>query len=146
MLRRELFAATAVLTLLPAVVSWPQDDREVETKMQRQARSLPAIRNAILSATSYDEASIELTPGPRRLIVAVVNSKLSDGSETGRVDEAVTIASAVAQAIAANPDFADVETLHVDYIRRSTDGAEVQRIDAIPFDRDPKGKFVRRRS
>lgn len=140
--RRTLFAGAAALALLHTAAAWPQDDKSYEVKLQRQAQSLPAIRDAIVAATGYDETSIEVKPGRHQLIVSVVNSKLISGSNVARIDEAAAISSAVAQAIATRPEFDDVEALHVDYVRREKEGAATQTIQAIDFRKDPEGRFL----
>lgn len=142
MLRRTLLGGAAVFALL-----WwgssarPQDDKGYETKLQNQARSLPKIRERILAATGYDETSVELKPGPHLMVVTVVNSKLLSGGGAARVDEATVIASAVTQAIAADPAFADVNSLHVDYVRRDNEGKDTRKVHDIEFRKDPYGKF-----
>ncbi len=141
MRRRTLFAGAAAFALCQTTAAWPQDDKSYETKLQHQARSLPAIRDEILAATGYDERAIELKPGPHQLVITVVNSKLLSGSAAARVDEATAISSAVTQAIAHRPEFDDVEVLHIDYVRRDKAAAGVQTVQAIDFRKDPQGKF-----
>ena len=139
--RRTLLAAAAALCLLRIPAARPQDDKGYETKLQLQARSLPAIKAAILAATGYDETSIEVTPGGRQLVVKVINGKLAAGSNAARIDDANAISSAVAREIATRAEFDDIEALHVDYIRRDKDGGGVQTLQAIDFRRDPRGHF-----
>jgi hypothetical protein len=139
--RRTLLAAVATLSVLRISAAWPQDDKAYETKLQRQAKALPAIRAAIAAATGYDEASVEVTPGRHQLFVKLVNSKLADGNNAARIDEANVISSAVGQEIATRPDFNDVETLHVDYIMRDNHGGAAETVQAIDFRRDSEGRF-----
>jgi hypothetical protein len=141
MLRRTLLVGAAALVLFRANAAWPQDDKGLETKLQHQARSLPGIRGTILAATGYDETSIELRPGRHLIVVTVVNSKLVSGGGAARVDEATVIASAVTQAIAADPAFDDVDALRVDYVRRDKQAKGTQTADAIEFRKDLHGKF-----
>lgn len=141
MRRRTLVAGAAALALFQTAAAWPQDDKSYETRLQLQARSLPAIRAAILSATGYDETAIEVKPGPHQLVITVVNSKLVAGSGAARVDEANAISSAVEQAIAPRPEFDDVDILHVDYVRRDKGGTVAETVHDIDFRKDPQGKF-----
>ncbi len=142
MRRRALFAsAAALLAFLRTAAAWPQDDKDYEAKLQRQAKSLPAIKSAILAATGYDETMVDVRPGRHQLFIAVVNSRVASGSNAARVDEATAISSAVAEAIAARPEFDDVEVLHIDYVRRDKEGTDTQPVQAIDFRKDPQGKF-----
>ncbi|HEX7967455.1 MAG TPA: hypothetical protein VF502_04500 [Stellaceae bacterium] len=77
----------------------------------------------------------------RQLFVTMVNSRLVGGNNAARVDEATAISSAVAQAMAAKPEFDDAETLHVDHVRRDKQGAGAQTVHAIDVRKDPQGKF-----
>ncbi len=139
--RRLLFISAAALALFPAAAASAQDDKSYEVVLQRQAKSLPAIREAAVAATGYDEASIEVKPGPHQLFVTVVNSKLVGASSAARVDEASTISSAVARVLAGRPEFDDVEVLHVDYVRREQEGGRAEMVQAIDFRKDPDGRF-----
>jgi hypothetical protein len=137
--RRALFAGAAALAFSRAAAAWCQDDKSYETKLQNQAKALPAIRDAIAAATGYDEGSIEVKPGHHQLFVTVVNSKLTGDAPAARIKEAAAISSAVAKAIAARPEFDDVEALHVGYVRRENGTA--QTVQAIDFRKDPDGSF-----
>lgn len=141
MRRRMLFAGAAALALLQTAAAWSQDDKGYETKLQLQARSLPAIREEILKATGYDEMAVEVKPGRHQLFITVVNSKLLSGGGAARIDEATAISSAVAQAIAHRPEFDDVEALHIDYVRRDKPDTATQTVQGIDFRKDPQGKF-----
>ncbi len=141
MRRRALFAGAAALALLRTAAAWPQDDKDYEAKLQRQAKSLPAIKSAVLAATGYDETMVDVKPGRHQLFIAVVNSRIASGNNAARMDEATAISSAVAQAIATRPEFDDVEVLHIDYVRRDKEGADTQPVQAIDFRKDPQGKF-----
>lgn len=139
--RRALFAGATALAFAHATAAWSQDDESYETKLQNQAKALPAIRDAIVAATGYDEDSIEVKPGRHQLFITVVNSKLIGGTPAARINEAATISSAVAQAITTRPEFDDVEALHVDYVRREKENATAQTVQAIDFHKDPDGSF-----
>src|SRR5579859_929775 len=110
--RRTLSTAAAALCLFGTRAAWPQDDKSYEAKLQLQARSLPAIKAAILAATGYDETSIEVTPGGHQLFIKVINSKLAAGSNAARIDEASAISSAVTREVATRTEFDDIEGLH----------------------------------
>ena len=141
MRRRTLLAAAAALSVLRIAAAWPQDDKEYEAKLQRQAKALPAIRAAIVAAAGYDEANVEVTPAPHRLVVRLVNSKRAESNNAALIEEANLISSAVAQEIATRPDFNEIEMLHVDYIMRDPDGRAVATVQAVDFRRDSEGKF-----
>lgn len=62
--------------------------------------ALPEVKKAILAATGYETGSVEVSATSLDIVVTLVNSNLAAGPNTGRENEARSIASAIASAIA----------------------------------------------
>lgn len=139
MLRRSLLVALATLlisTQLPhsahAQAAVPQPPSEA---------SVEAVKAAVLGATGYRASAVEVATGKAQLVVTVVNSKLNQRRAFDREHEARRIVLAVSKAIADKPEFAGIQALHVDYVKRDADGGHSRTIDAIDFRKDPQGRF-----
>lgn len=139
---KNMLAATALITLVtvstPFLV-WGADIASDAEQTKRQAALLPAVREATASAAGYKKTSIEVKSTAHQFTIAVVNSKLNDGSRTERTAEASTIASACANAIAGKSEFAAVVIIHVDYVKRQGNNSTV--IQGIDFNKAPDGSF-----
>ncbi|HYM01296.1 MAG TPA: hypothetical protein VET85_00035 [Stellaceae bacterium] len=138
MTRRALLLTGMCLGILPALgVVWAQE----KTVGTPSASSLAEIKKAVVAASGYDDEAVELKAGPHQIEVAVANGKLLDASRAARVNEANRIVGAVAKAIAGKPEFASVDAVHIDYIRRNIASGHVDLVDAIDFRKDPSGDF-----
>ncbi len=114
---------------------------QVPAAADRLRASVPELKQAVLAATRYDAASLNLTATPLDIVVTLVNSKLASGPNAPREVEANKIAGVIADAISGKPEFAEVQSIHVDYITRDADGDHARTIDKIDFRKDAKGQF-----
>jgi ABC-type Na+ efflux pump permease subunit len=139
---KNTLAVTALITLVtvstPFLV-WGADSASDAEQAKRQATVFPTLQEAAASAAGYQTTSIEVKSTAHQVTIAVVNSKLNDGSATERTAEASTIASACAKAIAGKSDFAAVVIIHVDYVKRVESNSTV--IQGIDFNKAPDGSF-----
>jgi hypothetical protein len=103
--------------------------------------ALPEVKKAILAATGYETGSVEVSATSLDIVVTLVNSNLTAGPNTGRENEARSIASAIASAIAGRQELKGILALHIDYTTREPDGSHSRTIDKIDFRKDPGGVF-----
>ena len=99
----------------------------------------PTLQEAAASATGYKKTSIEVRSTAHQITIAVVNSRLNEGSTTERTAEASTIASACAKTIAGKSEFAAVVIIHVDYVKCLGNGSTV--VEGIDFNKAPDGSL-----
>ena len=139
---KNAWAVTALVALVtvstPALV-WGADTASDAERAKRQAAVSPTLQEAAAAATGYKKTSIEVKSTAHQVTIAVVNSKLNDGSTTERTAEASTIASACARTIAGKSEFAAVVIIHVDYVKRLGSTSTV--VEGIDFNRAPDGSF-----
>ena len=139
---KNTLAVTALITLItmstPLLV-WGADSASDAEQTKRQAAAFPTLQEAAASAAGYKKTSIEVKSTAHQITIAVVNSKLNDGSTTERTAEASTIASACAKTIAGKSEFAAVVIIHVDYVKRLGNGSTV--VEGIDFNKAPDGSF-----
>ena len=139
---KNTLAVTALVAL--AIVStpvlvWGADSASDTERAKRQAAAFPTLQESAAAAAGYKKTSIEVKSTAHQVTIAVVNSKLNDGSTTERTAEASTIASACAKAIAGKSEFAAVVIIHVDYVKRVGNSSTV--IEGIDFNKAPDGSF-----
>ena len=139
---KNTLAITALITLVTVstpVLVWGADIASDSERAKRQAAVLPTLQEATAAATGYKKTGIEVKSTAHQVTIAVVNSKLNDGSTTERTAEASTIASACAKVIAGKSEFAAVVIIHVDYVKRLGNDSTV--IEGIDFNKAPGGTF-----
>jgi ABC-type Na+ efflux pump permease subunit len=132
-------ALVALVTVSTPVLVWGADIASDTERAKRQAAVFPTLQEAAASATGYKKTSIEVKSTAHQVTIAVVNSKLNDGSTTERTAEASTIASACAKTIAGKSEFATVVIIHVDYVGRLGNNSTL--IQGIDFNKAPDGSF-----
>ena len=132
-------ALVALVTVSTPVLVWGADTASDAERAKRQAAVSPTLQEAAAAATGYKKTSIEVKSTAHQVTIAVVNSKLNDGSTTERTAEASTIASACAKAIAGKSEFAAVVIIHVDYVKRLGNNSTV--VEGIDFNKAPDGSF-----
>ena len=103
--------------------------------------SLDEVKQAILTATGYEPAAVELTATKVQFVVMLVNSKLTSGPASRRENEARRITEVIAGVIAEMPEYQGIQAIHIDYVSRKSDGSASRIIDGIDFRKDPQGKF-----
>lgn len=137
MLRRSLFLGSLALALVPGATFMAA----------RAASDDPAgvsvedIRKAIVSSTGYDDAAVELMANKVQLVVTLVNSKLGEGSAAQRENEAGRIVALIQRKTSGDPQFKEIQAIHVDYVSREANGTRSRVVDRIDFIRDPAGGF-----
>jgi len=134
MLRPSLFVgwlAFALASVVPFAASHAQSTQ--------QETSLNAVQKAVVDATGYDAAAIELTATKIQFVVTIVNSKLNGQPSYQRENEAMRIATTIARSVAAKPEFKGIQAIHVDYVKRESGHTET--IDGIDFRKDAQGNF-----
>ena len=132
-------AALITLTVSTPVLVWGADIASDSERAKRQAAVFPTLQEATAAAAGYKKTSIEVKSTAHQITIAVVNSRLNDGSRIERTAEASTIASACAKVIAGKSEFAAVVIIHVDYVKRL--GNESTVIQGIDFNKAPDGSF-----
>jgi hypothetical protein len=139
---KNTLAVTALVALVivsTPVLVWGADIASDTERAKRQAAVFPMLQEAAAAATGYKKTSIEVKSTAHQVTIAVVNSKLNDGSTTERTAEASTIASACAKTIAGKSEFATVVIIHVDYVGRLGNNSTL--IQGIDFNKAPDGSF-----
>ena len=139
---KHTLAVTALIALVTAstpVLVWSADSASDAERAKRQAAVSPTLHEAVAAATGYKKTSIEVKSTAHQVTIAVVNSKLIDGSTTERTAEASKIASACAKTIAGKSEFATVVIIHVDYVKRLGSSSTV--VEGIDFNKAPDGSF-----
>ena len=134
MLRPSLFVGWLAFVLASAV---PFAASHAQSTGQQT--SLNAVKKAVVDATGYDAAAIELTATKMQFVVTIVNSKLIGRPSYQRENEARRIATTIASSVADKPEFREIQAIHVDYLRRESGHTET--IDGIDFRKDPQGNF-----
>ena len=139
MLKRSLLIGSFAIVLVFVALSGASYTQLLSA--ERQNASLNEVKNAILAATGYDPAAVELTATHVQFAVTLVNSKLVAGPASGRESEASRITTAIADVIAEMPEFEGIQVIHIDYVSRKPDGSASRIIDGIDFRKDPQGNF-----
>ena len=139
MLKRLLLIGSLAVVLVFAALSQAAYTEPLSS--ERQSRSLGEVKQAILVATGYDPAAVELTATHVQFIVSLVNSKLAAGPASPREVEASRITAAIAGVITEMPEFKGIQAIHIAYVSRKPDGTASRIIDGIDFRKDPQGKF-----
>ena len=140
MLKRSLpIGFLAVVLVFTAL--WEGGHAQSELSPGQPNIPLNEVKQAILTATGYDPAAVELTAAKVQFVVTLVNSKLVTGPASGRESEANRITAAIAGVIAEMPEFQGIQAIHVDYVSRWRDGSASRIIDGIDFRKDPQGNF-----
>jgi hypothetical protein len=75
--------------------------------------ALPAVRQAITSATSYSAEAVEFVASPVQLRKLVSDAKLSGEDQVGRENAAAAIVAAVENALASRAEFSSVQIISV---------------------------------
>ncbi len=132
-------ALVALVTVSTPVLVLCADVASDTEQAKRQAAVFSTLQEAAAAATGYKKTSIEVKSTAHQVTIAVVNSKLNDGSTTERTAEASTIASACAKSIAGKSEFAGVVIIHVDYVKRLGSNSTV--VEGIDFNKAPDGSF-----
>jgi hypothetical protein len=133
MLRRTVLAGSVCLALLHAA-----------SLARAQGAAPPALaqmRKAVLAASGYADEAVELVAAPHLIAVTIINSRLLAATRAARLNEAHRIAGAVVRSAKDKAEFADVEVVHIDYVRRKG-GGHADTIDAFDFRKDPTGTFT----
>jgi hypothetical protein len=139
MLKRSLLIGS--LAVVFVVGAFSEGGHVQSLSPERQNASLSEVKQAILAATGYDPAAVELTATHVQFIVTLVNSKLASGPVSPREHEASRITAAIAGLIAEMPEYTGIQAIHIDYVSRKPDGSANRIIDGIDFRKDPQGQF-----
>ena len=134
-----VIAMIALVTASTPALVWSADTASDAEQAKRQAPVYAALQEAAATAAGYKKTSIEVKSTAHQVTIAVVNSKLNDGSTTERTAEASRIASACANTIAGKPEFAAVVIIHVDFVKRLGGSSTV--VEGIDFNKAPDGSF-----
>ena len=137
--RMAIAALIALVTTSTPVLVWSADSASDTEQAKRQVAMVPALQEAVAAAAGYKKASIEVKSTAHQVTIAVVNSKLNDGSTTERTAEASKIASACANVIVGKPEFAAVVIIHVDYVKRVGNNSSL--VEGIDFNKARDGSF-----
>lgn len=140
MLKRSLLIGSLAVVLVFAAL-WESAHAQSGLSARPPSTSLSEVKQAILIATGYDPAAVELTATTVPFIVTLVNSKLVAEPGSGRESEASRITAAIAGIIAEMPEFKGIQAIHVDYVSREPHGSASRIIDGIDFGKDPQGNF-----
>jgi ABC-type Na+ efflux pump permease subunit len=132
-------ALLALAIVSMPVLAWAADSASDTERAKRQVAAIPTLQESAAAAAGYKTTSIEVKSTAHQVTIAVVNSKLNDGSTTERTAEASTIASGCAKAIGGKSEFAAVVIIHVDYVKRVGNNSTV--IEGIVFNKAPDGSF-----
>ena len=141
-------AAALVLSMLfgDALIAHAQSPAQTVDQVPPAAdqlrASVPEVKKAILAATGYDAAAVDLAATNIDFVVRLVNSKLASGSDAARENEASKIALVIADAISGKEEFKGILALHIDYVTRDADGSHTRTVDKIDFRKDPQGRFL----
>jgi hypothetical protein len=103
--------------------------------------SLNEVKQAILTATGFEPAAVELTATSIQFVVTLVTRKFTSGPASQRESEASRITAAIATVIAEMPEYKGIQAIHIDYVSRKRDGGASRIIDLIDFRKDAPGKF-----
>ena len=118
----------------PAIEQVPPDPGRI-------LAALHEIKNAVLAATQYESGSVEVSATSLVIVVTLVNSGQTLGSNADRESEARSIALAIAGVSAISQVFKGISALHIDYMTRELDGSHARMIDKFDFRKDPAGNF-----
>ena len=140
MLKRSLPIGFLALVVVFAAL-WKGGHAQSRLSPGQPDTSVNEVKQAILTATGYDPAAVELTATNVQFVVTVVNSKLVLGPAFKRDSEASRITAAIADVIAGMPEFRGIQAIHIDYVSRKPDGSAGRIIDGIDFRKDPQGNF-----
>jgi hypothetical protein len=111
-----------------------------------QATQAPAgpgvasLQGAVIKAIGAQDKTVEILLSGPLITVLRVNSNLNGSTHGGRNNEATAIAHVASDAISKTADFADVTTIRVQYIKRSSE-SDVTIIDTVEFRKNAKGIF-----
>jgi hypothetical protein len=106
----------------------------------RPSAALDALKQAIIAATGYDAAAVEVKVTPVQLMITLVNSRLIDAPSRVRENEATNIVAAIVKT-SGDAELRRIQAIHVDYVARDADGGNSRTVDAIDFRKTPRGDF-----
>jgi hypothetical protein len=139
---KNTLAVATLMTLItlsaPALVAAAEVASDTE-QAKRQALVLPKLQQAASAAARYKNTSIEVKSAPHQITVTVANSKLNDAATTERKVEASALASAIEKSIAGRPEFAEVQIIHVDYVKKVGNSSTM--IQSLDFNKTANGAF-----
>jgi hypothetical protein len=134
MLRRTILAAVPCLAMMLLRPHARAQEMAAEAELAQ-------IRKAVIASSGYDDEAVGVKSGPHQIEVMLINSKLLTASRTARINEAHRIAAAVANSIAGKPRFANVDVIHLDYVKQPATSASPDTVDALDFRKDRAGQF-----
>jgi len=130
----------ALVTVSNAAPVWGADAATDTEQVKQQALAIPNLQQAAASAAGYKSTNIKVTSTAHQVTIQLVSSKASGADTANRKAESATIVSAIAKAIIGKPEFAQVVTMHVDYVNRLGNGAQV--IEGFDFHKTANGAFA----
>jgi hypothetical protein len=101
---------------------------------------LTDIKQSIARTIGAESSTVEIHVTGRIFTVRLVNSRFNEGTSAGRENEAAAIEPIVSKEIARTPQFKDIVTIYVEYVRRGTAGG-TRVVDSIEFRKDVSGAF-----
>jgi flagellar biosynthesis/type III secretory pathway protein FliH len=144
---KKVLAISALIAMagaLSAAPAWGADVASDAAQAKRQATVIPDLQKAAANAAGYKTSEVQVNSTAHQVTIKVVDSKLNGAGAADRNAEASKIASAVAKAIAGKPDFAQVMTIHVDYLKQAGNSTAV--VQGIDFNKTPDGAFTLHRT
>lgn len=122
-------------------LTWAKEETLQQDQVtQEKSTSLAEIKKTVMTATGYDSVSLDLTGNNNQLTVTLVNSQKATLS--AREEDALKIVSTITAAIASKPEFKALQTLHINYMTRTSIQTKARLIDAIDFIKNPQGNFI----
>ena len=100
------------------------------------------IRAAIVQSTAAPEKSIEVSLKTGVLTILLVNSNIIGSSHQGYIDDAQAAILATVLALKDDPDYADMNSIRVNYIKRSEAPQHDKIMDSVEFRRSVSGTYV----
>lgn len=139
-MRKNVLMAISIVASLLAVSTFVRAEVTSDSEQIKEQTTLIAnLKKAVVAATEYDNASIDVRSTATQVTVTVVDSKLLEATSGDRELDASKIASAIAEAMAGKTPFGTVVVIHVVYIKGQ--GSDGKTIDRVDYYKDPKGVF-----
>lgn len=137
---RQASAMVAIVVAL-ASCSWGGPAPSADAQL---IAALPAVSQAIMSATSYSADAVELIASPVHLRVLVSDAKLSGEDQVERENAAAAIVAAAENVMASRAEFSSVQIISVAIIHPAQSGGTARDShteDVLEFRKGPNKRF-----
>jgi hypothetical protein len=133
-------AAFAIAVFTAAIPAWSSDKASDAILMKRQTAAIPKLQELAAGAGGYPSANVRVSTAAHQITITAISIRANSETKSAREIQAAQMISAVENEITGKDEFAQVMTIHVNYVERQ--GKNVPIIQGFDFFKSPTGAFV----